>query len=303
MAGEAALAVAPTRGYHQRPAKARSAGRVLSVAVAAAAVALLAPSAAQARAPVLQSVGIGFGHATAQWSISAKVQSIVLEISTSPATGSGGYFRQAGLVTIEVLADDQTSLTPDDCGSCLLQKGQTYYIHVAGEDTAYRACPRREWSDVMKLTVSADGGSVVAEDVGGGSPLCPKFATRGGGGGGGGGSPGSLAPFFRVFSARRVQAVDKLYVTAAMSEAGTLAARATVNVRGGSSRIYRFKPVSRKVGGGVRTKLRLKLSKQSLRAVERAVRKGKRLSAKIVVTATDKDGNVRIQREKVRLKP
>ena len=91
-------------------------------------------------------------------------------------------------------------------------------------------------------------------------------------------------------------------MTAALSEKGTLSAKATVNVPGGSKLIH-FKPVKRSVGARVRTKLRLKLSKSALRTVRRALLRGKRLTAKITVTAIDKDGNGRIQREKVRLKP
>jgi hypothetical protein len=303
MTGGAAPAGATPRWGHHWPGKPRFVGRLPLVAIVAAAVALLAPSAAQARAPVLQSVGIGFGHATAQWSNPPGVRSIGLEISKNPATGTGGYFRE--LVTISVLDYTQTALTPDDCGDCVLTAGETYYLHVEGQDTKYRSCPPREWSDTMKLTVSADRQSVVAEDVGGGSPPCPK-SFRGGSGAGGGGAGGSgtdVAPFFRVLSAQRAQRVGKLFVRTVVSKAATVTASATVNVPGGSAKVYRFRTVKRKVAADVRTKLRLKISKRALRTIRRALRRGRRLSAKIVLTARDSDGNTRIVRQKVRLKP
>jgi hypothetical protein len=278
------------------------AGRVSVLAIVATALALLVPSAAQARAPELLSVGTAFGHVTAEWYLPAGVDAIVLELSSSPETGFNGYFRS--LITIGTLDRPQTALTPDNCDTCDVTKGKTYYVHVAGEDKTYRACGAREWSDTMKLTVSSDGQSVVTEDVGGGSAPCPKSYRGGGGGrGGDGGTGANVAPFFRVFSARRVQDVDKLFVRAVMSEKAKLTANATVSVRAGAARAYRFKAAKRTVGAGVRTTLRLKLAKRSLRAVKRALRKGKKLTAKIVVRARDSDGNTRIQRKKVRLKP
>jgi hypothetical protein len=86
-----------------------------------------------------------------------------------------------------------------------------------------------------------------------------------------------------------------------MSEAGTLRASATVSV-GGASKVYRFKTVSRPVGANVFTKLRLKLAKKKLKAVKRALKKRKKLKAKITITAVDKSKNQRSQKASIRLK-
>jgi hypothetical protein len=116
------------------------------------------------------------------------------------------------------------------------------------------------------------------------------------------GGPGRdrIAPI-EVLSFAPVQDVDKLFVRARMSEAGTLTARATVSVAG-ASKIYRFKTVSRKAAANVTKKLRLRLAKKRLKAVKRALRKGKRLKAKVTVTATDKARNKKAQKATIRLK-
>jgi hypothetical protein len=78
-------------------------------------------------------------------------------------------------------------------------------------------------------------------------------------------------------------------------------ARGTVSVAG-ASKLYRFKAVSRSVAGNVPAKLRLRLDRKKLKAVKRALKKGKRLKAKIIVTAVDKAQNKRSQNATIRLK-
>ena len=88
-----------------------------------------------------------------------------------------------------------------------------------------------------------------------------------------------------------------------MSEPGTLTARASVDVGGLLAKIYTFRPASRKVTGGVLATLPLKLSKKHKRALKRALRRGKRLRARVAVTATDRAGNRPTKHAIIRLKP
>ena len=88
-----------------------------------------------------------------------------------------------------------------------------------------------------------------------------------------------------------------------MSEPGTLTARASVDVGGLLAKIYTFRPKARKVTGGVLARLPLKISKKQKRALKRAMRRGKRLRARVTLTATDRAGNSITKHAVIRLKP
>jgi peptidoglycan/xylan/chitin deacetylase (PgdA/CDA1 family) len=107
---------------------------------------------------------------------------------------------------------------------------------------------------------------------------------------------------FASLSVKSRQDVDKLFVTASMAEAGTLSAAGSVNVPG-ASKVHRFKKVSAKAVPGTVVKLRLRLSKKSLKAVKRALRHHRKLKAKIRITARDAAGNSKSAKRSVRLKP
>jgi plastocyanin len=128
-----------------------------------------------------------------------------------------------------------------------------------------------------------------------------------GGGGGGGGGPGpspppvDAAPVSSLVSPPK-QKVDRLYVRASMNEGGTLTATGTVSVPGGAAKLYRLKRTSRSVSANQSVKLRLKLSKKALRAVKRALHRGKKLRAKVAVAARDATGHETVRRQTIRLK-
>ena len=100
----------------------------------------------------------------------------------------------------------------------------------------------------------------------------------------------------------RRQDIDKLRVRARMSEPGTITAAAIVDTGGLLARIYNFRPVRRKVKGGVLTTLRPRLSAKNKRALKRALRQGKKLRARVTVTATDLSGNRSTVHATIRLK-
>jgi plastocyanin len=128
------------------------------------------------------------------------------------------------------------------------------------------------------------------------------------GGGGGGGTPppnpgpgpvADVAPVVSALTSPSKQHVGRLYVRAAMNEAGTLTASGTVSVPG-AAKVYRFKPAGQSVSANQAVRLRLRLSKHGLRAVRRALRRH-RLSASVTVTAIAAKGGKTIRKLRVRL--
>jgi hypothetical protein len=75
-----------------------------------------------------------------------------------------------------------------------------------------------------------------------------------------------------------------------------------VNVPG-ASKVYRFKSVKRSVGANKPTKIRLKLASKSLRPVKRALKRKKRLKARITVTARDAAANASKKQTTIKLRP
>jgi len=141
------------------------------------------------------------------------------------------------------------------------------------------------------------------KDVGMTGTVLVTAPPAGGGGGGGGSTPPPAADTAPVasLSAASTQRVAKLFVRASMSEAGTLAASGTVSVPG-AAKVYKLRRASRSVTANQQVKLRLKLSARALRAAKRALRRGRRIRAKVSVTATDMTGHDTIRRQTIRLK-
>ena len=139
---------------------------------------------------------------------------------------------------------------PDVAHQCRCQAAAstgTYYIHIAGHDRVYDACPSIEFSDMMEITIK-DGGAVESRLYGPGTGDCTlrRNSPASGGGSGGGGAKfnDETLPVAKLRYSRK-QDIDKLRVRARMSEPGTLTARATVSVGGLLARLYTFKPASR----------------------------------------------------------
>ena len=105
---------------------------------------------ALAAPPVLLTVGQVSQHPTATWSLPAGVEAHVVEVATTPATGSDGYFFSETLKAFSVPQPTDTSWTY----TFQIDPG-TYYVHVAGFDTTCMACPVREFSNVLTLIIPA----------------------------------------------------------------------------------------------------------------------------------------------------
>ncbi len=90
-------------------------------------------------------------------------------------------------------------------------------------------------------------------------------------------------------------------VAVEVNEASTVVAAGTVAVPG-ASKVIRLKKASKQLAAGAQAKLKLKLPKQAPRAFRRAFDRGRRLTAKVTVTAKDAAGNTRSAKRKIALK-
>jgi hypothetical protein len=123
----------------------------LVVACAVAPQALAAP-------PVLLSAGTTDLHATATWSLPPGVKGKLVEVASSPAVDTNGYFLVSNVEAGGLLTASQTTWTDP----FQLDPGKTYYAHVGGNDTSCGGCPSVEFSNVITF--------VSDPTIGGGSP-------------------------------------------------------------------------------------------------------------------------------------
>jgi hypothetical protein len=115
--------------------------------------------------------------------------------------------------------------------------------------------------------------------------------------------PDTTAPALALGGARsqRVLRQRGVVVVATPAEACTVVAKGTVVVRG-SAKVFRFVPVTKQVGKGRTATLKLTLKRKALSAIGGAMRAGKRVSAKVTITAKDAAGNVTTKGRTIRLK-
>jgi len=126
--------------------------------------------------------------------------------------------------------------------------------------------------------------------------------TGGGGGGGtGGGETEDLTRPQQKVAGRARQDVDRLAVTVTLNEAGRVTARGRVNVPDGAARVFRFRPVSRAADANEPVRLRIRLARRARRTVKAALDDGRRLRARITITARDAAGNPSTSRKAIRL--
>jgi Tol biopolymer transport system component len=105
-----------------------------------------------------------------------------------------------------------------------------------------------------------------------------------------------------ILFADRTQDIDKLFVYVTIHEQGRIVLEGQVRVRGGVARTYRFRPVKRSLQPHLLRKMRLKLSRPSLRAVKRALRHS-RLNVRVKLTAVGASGNRQVARRTIHLRP
>jgi len=125
---------------------------VLLITLVLAAVA--APQ-ALATAPVLLTAGTTGLYPTATWSLPPGVTPVIVEVASTPAVDSDGYFEVDSLVTGGLTAPSQTSWTD----AYELIPGHTYYLHVGGTDASCVGCTQVEFSNILAFTVDPNARS------------------------------------------------------------------------------------------------------------------------------------------------
>jgi hypothetical protein len=264
--------------FRRSPAAARRGMVALTLMVGV----LLFPAAATALPPTITSAGQTSRHLTASWTLPPGMATDFIEAATSPAKDSDGYFLTPYLVLYEELADGATTYT-----SALQFPAGKYYVHVAAYDpTLCVGDPPPpecidEFSSTWSVTIPADPPSPPPPPP----PPPPDTATA-----------------FAALTVPKKQDVDKLTVAASMGEAGTLTATGTVSVPG-ASKVYKFKTATANAAAGVKVKLKLKLPKKALKAVKKALKRHKKVKAKLTITAKDTAGNTKVEKRTVALKP
>ena len=230
---------------------------------------MLLTAAAQATPPTVVSVGGAGGRVAATWALPPGMAMDFIEAgTTSVVNPQGGDFPLANTVLAESLDDFQTTYT----ASVQIPAG-TYFVHVSAFDTKKCITGNEqdcvdEWSNIVTVTVPPGADKVTD---------------------------------FSYLDASSPQKIGKLFVEAQMAEPGTVTATGTVKVPN-ASKVYRFKTASAKVFPGTRVKLRLRLPKKALKVVKKALKRGKKLKAKVTVTAKDLAGNTHSAKGTIKLK-
>jgi hypothetical protein len=240
----------------------------LTLAVVSAFVLLTA--AAQAAPPTLVSVAGTGGRVTASWTLPPGMAMDFIEAGTTSVTNpQGGDFPLKDTVLAESLDDFATSYV----ASVQIPPG-SYFVHVSAFDTTKCVTGNEpdcvdEWSNIVPVTIPSG------------------VADR--------------STDFSFLDATSPQKIGKLFVEAQMAEPGTITATGTVQAPK-ASKVYRFKTATAKVLPGNKVKLRLRLPKKALKVVKKALRRGKKLKAKVTVTAKDNAGNTHSAKGTIKLK-
>jgi hypothetical protein len=224
---------------------------------------------------------------------------------TAPATGpatadtcDGDFDTVIGVYTGDAVGSLTEIAADDDSCSRLggsfaefdAQAGQTYYIAVDGrwpgvvgsfdlyvegaEPTTSSTSPGTSSPATSSLTLSS---SLAADTTG------PPLKLGG-------------ASLQKVLRQRGL-----LIVAGCATEACTVTAKGSVTIRG-AARVFRFTPATKHLPKGGKATLKLGLRRRALKAVGRALKAGKKLSAKVSVTGKDAAGNVTTKRRTIRLK-
>jgi hypothetical protein len=232
-----------------------------------------------APAPVLDSVGQSSRHLTASWSLDPPAENDFIEAATSPATYPEGDFLVENSVLFDFLDPGATSYNSTE----QLPPG-VYYVHVAAYDPQ---CPigfcNDTFSGTLQVTIPADAQANAA-------PPPPAVQAQ-----------IDKATAFAALKVAAIQRADRLVVEAGMTENGRITVGGTINVPN-ASRVFKLRAVSVNAAAGKTRKIRVKLAKQTLKAVKRALKRHKKVRANLTVTAKDAAGNTKTAKRTVRLK-
>jgi len=145
-----------------------------------------------------------------------------------------------------------------------------------------------------------------AFELTGQSASCPTGGGPAGGTGAKGatGAKDTTAPRATLAGARSQDPLKQkgvLFVDVTPTEDGTATTAGTVSIPG-ASKSFKLKGSRKAVRKGRKSRLRLRISKKTLRLVRRALRKGSRINARVTVTLRDAAGNRRPAKRTIRLR-
>jgi hypothetical protein len=125
----------------------------MTVVTLAFAAAVWLPASAVAAPPNLISASQDARQPTATWSLPTHGQSRFVEVATSPATNSSGYFLTSNHAIFEMVGSAVTSWK----ATGTLRPG-TYYLHVGGSDSScFPTCPFTEFSQIATISIPPYG--------------------------------------------------------------------------------------------------------------------------------------------------
>jgi hypothetical protein len=233
----------------------------------------------EANPPDLKALRTSGTSIHAEWSLPPGGQTGAVELGRSPdvfpAWPFEGYFTDESLV----LYDDSLTADQTSWDSPGLPPGR-YYFHVGGY--AENAC-------LVEISCVKEFTDPLPLDIGVAGPFPPPKVAA------------DTGTAFAALSAPKRASARKLVVRATMAERGTITANGTVSVPG-SSKVYRLTTVTADASPGKPVKLRIKLSKAALKSVKKALRRHRRVVARLTLTARDFSGNTAVQKRTVKLR-
>jgi hypothetical protein len=113
--------------------------------------------------------------------------------------------------------------------------------------------------------------------------------------------PPDTVTSFSALKCASTQKAGDLVVQASMGENGTITVGGTLNVPN-AAKVYKLKAVSVSATAGKTVTVKLKLTKQVLKAAKKALKRKKKVKASLTITARDAAGNTKIEKRAVKLK-
>ena len=176
--------------------------------------------------------------------------------------------------------------------------GSTFECRV--DSASFAACTSPHTT--AQLANGAHTFEVRASDSSGNtdaSPASRSFAVVPATGGGG----DTTAPGIRLSGARTQKAGKTVLVVVTATTENMFATATGTVVVPGASKVFRLRAVrNRAVANGARSRLRLKVPKKAQKAIKRALRRRKKVTARITVSARDAAGNRASAKRRVKLR-
>jgi Calx-beta domain len=209
---------------------------------------------------------------------------VTVNFATAPGSASdpGDYQSTNGTLTF-IGGDTSEQVAVPVVGNTVDGPDRTFFVNLSGPGGA-------RISDAQGVATIVDDD--VPEGAGPPGPV---------------GTPGPLldatAPLLALGGARsqRFLRAHSVVILVRCDEPCTVSAAGNVSVPG-ASRLFRLKRVTRLLRPGVRSKLRLPLSRRAQAAIRRALVRRRRVVATVRVSARDGAGNSRSATRRIRLK-